>query len=74
MVNLDYMLSGISFTTIEESLFRFISNVNDDGSVVLKVEKVKAPQQWQVIVKDLSEHGPSGLPKEAVMSALKVTI
>lgn len=71
-VNLDYMLCGISFPSIEDSLFRFISNVNDDGSFVLKVEKVKASQQWQVMVKDLSQHGPSGLPKEAVMSALKV--
>ncbi len=71
-VNLDYMISAISFESIEDSLFRFISTFTE-GIIALKVEKVKAPQQWQLVIEDLSKHGPAGLPLEAVMMALKVS-
>lgn len=70
-VNLDYMLSSVCFPSINDAKFRFIST-SDGESVILKIEKVKAPQQWQVVVKELSKHGPNGLPKEAVMMGLKV--
>jgi hypothetical protein len=70
-VNLDYMISDVCFPSIEDATFRLISVVKEDG-FSLKIEKVKASQQWHVDVNNLETHGPSGLPKEAVMAALKV--
>ena len=69
-IDMNFVISHLQFPDCEGS-FRMVSSLVEDG-LALKLEKLKSGQQWQVTVKDIGDHGPSGIPKEAVFVNLKV--
>ena len=45
--------------------------IYSEGEIIW-IENKRTKQQWQNVVKDISEHGPSGFPAEAIFAFMKV--
>jgi hypothetical protein len=66
-----YEFSQIRFASHEADLFRATVSSVAEG-VLIWLESKKTKQQWQAIITNVGECGPSGVPEEAVVAFLKV--
>jgi len=70
--DMNFFVSNLSFKSMSGK-YRFNSSMTAEA-LVLTLEKLKTPYQWQVVVPDITSHGPSGIPKDVVMSVLKESV
>jgi hypothetical protein len=63
----------VSFRSIHNDSFRLKICACTDGELIW-VESKTTMQQWQLIIRDISDHGPPGVPTSVVITTLKKTL
>ncbi len=64
-------LNNIRFPSCKKGDMRFTMTVREDSSVLIWAESKSTKAQWQLEVKDVTKHGPAGLPANVVFGLLK---
>ena len=62
----------LEFPSTKKGVMRVSMSVNQESSVMIWAECKSTKAQWQLEVKDISKHGPGGLPANVIFSLLKV--
>ena len=67
-------LNNVRFPSFKKSEMRVTLNVGDESSVVIWAESKATKAQWQLEIRDVSKHGPNGLPANVVFNFLKAVL
>ncbi len=65
-------MNNIKFPSFKKGGMRVSITVCQNSSVLIWAESKATKSQWQLEVKDVTKHGPIGLPANLVFNLLKV--
>ena len=72
--NIECELNCLKFPSIKKDEMRVSMSVNQESLLEIWAESKSTKAQWLLEVKNVSDHGPGGIPADVVFSLLKVKI